>query len=365
MPTNDLYHTWFRRVRQLHPGKRITQIRNLTWLILGIQKSRSVFLSQIGLRIPGQAKLLSTVRRLSRFLDNPAIRVREWYEPVASRLIAFQIATLGEVRLIVDGTKVGAQHQLLIVALAYRKRSLPLVWTWIRSVKGHSSTIKQLALLTYLWGLIPTDVPVLLVGDSEFGGIEILRQLDAWKWRYVLRQKPVFRVRTSESEPWQHARERITRPGESFWFEGGWLTAKHAYRVNLLLHWKPGEEEPWVLASNLTSRRKTLQAYERRMWIEEMFGDFKAHGFDLERTQLRHFLRLSRLTLAVAFLYTWIVAFGARVIKNGLRHMVDRKERRDLSIFQIGLRSIERRLINDRSISVHLVPPLEHKLSGG
>jgi hypothetical protein len=43
------------------------------------------------------------------------------------------------------------------------------------------------------------------------------------------------------------------------------------------------------------------------MWIEEMFADFKGHGFDLESTQLRHFERLSRLTLAVAMLYVWLV----------------------------------------------------------
>ncbi len=38
------------------------------------------------------------------------------------------------------------------------------------------------------------------------------------------------------------------------------------------------------------------------MWIEEMFGDMKKHGFNLEQTMLRHFQRLSRLTLAVAIL---------------------------------------------------------------
>jgi hypothetical protein len=38
------------------------------------------------------------------------------------------------------------------------------------------------------------------------------------------------------------------------------------------------------------------------MWIEEMFGDLKGHGFDLESTHLRYFLRLARLTLAVVLL---------------------------------------------------------------
>ena len=65
---------------------------------------------------------------------------------------------------------------------------------------------------------------------------------------------------------------------------------------------------------------------------------------------LRHFLRLSRLMLAVALLYVWLISIGTRTVRSGLRHLIDRKERRDLSIFQIGLRFIERCLTNDRLI---------------
>jgi len=87
-----------------------------------------------------------------------------------------------------------------------------------------------------------------------------------------------------------------------------------------------------------------------------MFGDLKRHGFDLESTHLRHFLRLSRLTLAVALLYVWLISTGSQAIKNGQRHWVDRAERRDLSIFQIGLRLIKRRLTNALSVSIRLRP---------
>jgi hypothetical protein len=83
MPINNLYHTWFCRIRELRPNQRITQIRNFVWLVVGIHQSRSVCLSRIAMIIPGRAKLLSTTRRLSRLLDNPAIRVRDWYEPNA------------------------------------------------------------------------------------------------------------------------------------------------------------------------------------------------------------------------------------------------------------------------------------------
>ena len=69
---------------------------------------------------------------------------------------------------------------------------------------------------------------------------------------------------------------------------------------------------------------------------------------------LHDFLRLSRLTLAVALLYVWLISVGVRTIHQGFRHLVDRNDRRDLSIFQIGLRFIERRLTNAFSISVPL-----------
>jgi len=70
--------------------------------------------------------------------------------------------------------------------------------------------------------------------------------------------------------------------------------------------------------------------------VEEMSGDLKSNGFDLERSRLNHFRRLSRLTLVVALLYVWLVAFGSAVIKNGRRKEVDRTHRRDLRIFRIG-----------------------------
>jgi len=43
---------------------------------------------------------------VSRLLDNPALQVREWYEPIARHWLEAQQRWIGEIRLIVDGTKV-------------------------------------------------------------------------------------------------------------------------------------------------------------------------------------------------------------------------------------------------------------------
>jgi hypothetical protein len=64
--------------------------------------------------------------------------------------------------------------------------------------------------------------------------------------------------------------------------------------------------------------------------------------------------RLSRLTLAVALLYVWLLSVGSRTIRSGLRHFVDRKDRRDLSLFQICLRFINHCLLQSLSFSLPL-----------
>jgi len=345
---------WLDQVRQLCPTARKTTICNFTWLLVGIYLSCSVQLSLIANKIPGRAKLHSTVQRLRRLLQK-RICVRKWYDPTAREIIRSQ-AKHGYVRLIVDASKVSFHHQLLMVALAYRRRAIPIAWTWVKCKRGHSSAVKQLALLKYVHKLIPKGVSVSVVGDCEFGAVDILRSLDAWQWRYVFRQKGDTLIDQTLHNQWQRFDSLIQSQGQSLWFAQCFLTKKHVYRTNLLAHWKCGEKEPWLLATNFPSRREALRAYRRRMWIEEMFGDFKGHGFNLEDSHLRHFLRLSRLTLAVVLLYIWLVAFGSRTIKNGQRSLVDRADRRDFSIFRIGYNIVERRLANSQTLSINLVP---------
>ena len=353
MPIPELYHTCRKMLRNLRPDERVTRIRNFSWLLSGLYESRSVHLSKIAEKIPGAAYLPSLTRRIRRLLDNPAIRVREWYEPIA-RTILERLADR-EIRLIVDGSQVGFGHQLLLVAIAYRRRAIPLAWTWVKSRRGHSSVHKQKALLAYIHGLIPAESKVLLVGDAEFGEVEVQKLLQKWDWKYVLRQKGRYLLLQKGQSLYQRLDSLVSTPGHSQWLEEGLLTAKYAYSVNFWAYWKPGEKEPWLLATNLTSPQATRRAYFRRMWIEETCGDLKSNGFDLESTHLRHFLRLSRLTLAVVLLYVWLVAFGSQVIKSGQRFLVDRSDRRDYSIFRIGRNMVERLLTNGSNLRFSLV----------
>lgn len=356
MTAIQLYHKWFEKLSHIRVGEHQARLRTFAWMLVGMMLSQSVHLSHMARKIPSDSQQTSLVKKLSRLLQNGAVRVREWYSPMATKLLHDVVAGGQEVRLIIDGTKVGGGHRLLMVALAYRRRSLPIAWTWVKGTRGHSLATTQVALFAYVRHLLPPEARVLVVGDSEFGAVELMRHFNQWGWEYVLRQKGRVHLTPQEAQAWQRLDTLVHAPGEAVWLSQIELTQRFAFPVHLLAYWQPGEKQPWLLATNLPTQRHTLTAYRRRMWIEAMFADFKGHGFDLESTHLRHFMRLSRLTLMVALLYLWCVAFGATSIKRGWRAWVDRSDRRDLSIFRIGLDMIERCLTNGKPLSIRLLP---------
>jgi hypothetical protein len=380
MSVNQTYHTWFPWLKQLWPQAHLPQIRTAAWFLTGLYESHSVQLPWIARKIPGTAKLPSRIQRLARFLKNARLPVRPSYAPIAKTLLQDLARTLGEIRLIADASRVAFGHQLLLISVAYRRRAVPLAWTWIPCARGHSSAWRQLALLAYVYRLLPAGVSVSLVGDAEFGAVEVQDQVDAWGWRFVLRQKANNQVRPGPNAAWQNFGSLVTKPGQQVWWPNAYLTAKHNRPVNLLAYWQVGEKEPWLLATNLATPDATIQTYRRRMWTEELFGDLKGnievgsvargrrmwteelfgdlkgHGFDLASTHLLHFERLARLTLFVCLLYVWMLWVGVRTIKRGERHWVDRHDRRDLSVFQIGWRFIDRFITNGDQLPNHLKP---------
>jgi hypothetical protein len=322
--------------------------------LTGLQLAGSVHLSHIARKLPTPGKLPSLVNRMRRFLDNPRVAIRDFYRPVARQLVqAFE----GQpIRLIIDCTKLGFRYQVMTVAIAYRKRALPLAWSVHRGSKGMVAVRKQIALLSYVNQLLPRKCEVWVLGDSGFQHVPLLRWLRRSNWHFVIRQTGHHKVKWAGGE-WTQLADLPLREGETRYL--GWvrLTEKHNYGwVSLVLHWEAGEDEPWYLVSDQTAVRRTIRLYKVRMWIEEMYGDMKGHGFDLEATHLQGLERLSRLMLAICLLYMGLISLGSWVVKRGLRHLVDRKDRRDKSYFRIGWDWLERSLSQGLRLRLQFSP---------
>jgi hypothetical protein len=77
-----------------------------------------------------ESKKLSLVKRLARFLDNPAVGVQEWYHPFVEMRLG-SAGAAGQVHLIMDASKVAFGFRWVMVSVAYQRHSLPIAWRWL------------------------------------------------------------------------------------------------------------------------------------------------------------------------------------------------------------------------------------------
>jgi len=342
-PITTLYSILHSQVLPFAQRLTDSQLANRVRLMEGLFEGRSVHLSRMASEITAEATKLSVVTQLTRFLGNAQVDVRQVYEPVARELLR-QAAAMGRIVLIIDSTKVGFAAQLVLVSLAYRGRALPLIWTWLDYPKGHSLTATQVALLSTLRAWLPEQAQVALVGDSEYGRCWLQEELNFWGWQYALRQSSHNRVWRKQDTGFVSLDHIELRGRGVQWFPHTLLTEENALPTHLLGYWAEGQDRLWWLATNLTTPDAVLALYPARMGTEEMFGDLKGNGFDLETTHLRHIDKLNRLTLAVSLLYGRLVALGVGLTKLGRAREVDRPNRRDLSFFRRGFDFLKRTL---------------------
>jgi len=331
----QLYHKLLGCLCQWLPDERVTRQRNGALLVIGLYLSSAIHLEDIVRKLPLLGQDLSLVNRMRRFLDNRHVDVWVWYRPLAEQLAARMAGQA--MRLVIDNTEVGFDYRVLMVGLLYHGRTLPLAWSVHRGSRGHVQAARQIALLRRVAELLPPDCSVTLLGDSEFGNVPLLNWLSYQHWHFIVRVKGSNMI-SSDEQGWSKISRLALRIGQTRVI--GWVRFTHAHDAGwfwLVLHWAVGEDDPWYLLTDVPmSHRRLIKAYERRMWIEEMFGDFKGHGFDLEATHLRDADRISRLVWGVCVAFVWLIAVGSWVVKRGLRRLVDCKSRRDKSYFRIG-----------------------------
>ena len=139
--------------------------------------------------IASSAKETSIMRRISRFLAQFGADVKTSYAKQTVPILKC-LSMNGQIRLLIDGSKVGFGHQLVMVSVAYKRRSIPVAWTWVKYKRGHSPGETQVKLLSEVKTLIQElegGVKVSLYGDSEYSNGEVLMAMKAWGWQYALR----------------------------------------------------------------------------------------------------------------------------------------------------------------------------------
>ena len=86
--------------------------------------------------------------------------------------------------------------------------------------------------------------------------------------------------------------------------------------------------------------------------IDTFFSDQKSRGFNIHKSHMSDPDRIKRLLIAACLAYIWTIYLGDLADKQGFRTMIERTDRADLSLFQLGLRFLAHVLNHDLPVLV-------------
>lgn len=334
-----VHHNFIDHCRQLLPEVRITQLRNLSLLVIGLLQSTDGHLSSLAEVIPLDITDLSIEQRLRRWLKNERIDVQRWYEPFVRT--GLQLYRWPVIYVVMDTSQFGPSCRALVVGTAYAGQVIPLGWRVVKGKKGHTDPRLQNELLEEIQAYLPPG-RVVLVADSEFSAVDLLRPIQEQDWLFIIRVRGNVLVQTQDDRSFKLNQTGLQNGQTKFWRHIRW-TAQHNFGpLMLVATWQKGEKDPLYVITNTNNLNAALLVYSWRFWIEPLFGDYKGRGFRLAQTRIRDPKRLSRLLLVACIAFLWALATGSYVFHSPKQRLVDRNDRVDRSFFQLGYRTLKR-----------------------
>jgi hypothetical protein len=356
MDPQGIWQGWSREVERLLPGQGAWQRRGLAEFSLGIASAKHCGLARVAAVLPGAATVPSTTRRFERLLANGRLDVRSARSSISAAVLEQgrgQTLWLALDETHQGRTETGSRLGTLALRLCFHERAIPLAWACYRP--GHapaSFTVLIGRLIAEVAAVVPAGTPVVLMTDRGLSWPALLDQCRRVGWSFLCRVQGSTRVRASDGREGP-IRDRAPRPGTRWqgraraFLKAGWRD------VNVVAVWRRGDDEPWLLVTDLDPTWARCAQYRHRMDEEESFRDDKSSGFDWGRSLVRDPAHMDRLLLVLQLAACFVLAQGCSVLRRGLRHVLERPDRRTLSLFALGLRWLDR-------ARLHFVPLCPH-----
>jgi hypothetical protein len=346
MPTSPLYDSTRAALRQRLPASLDSQLDTLGLLIVAAVQSMSSQVAKIARAMPLETTQRSKQQRLRRFLDNERITQTDHYQPIIKQ--ALHGLKGQRVQLLIDRVLLRDRHNILVVSVGFRRRSIPLCWKALAH-RGSSNLEERKELLQAAVKLLPTGVRISVHGDSEFRTTALFAWLRSQGYDVMLGVVGHSLVYTTD-DPAADGQLLVERLGTArgvVYLSAVYLTEARYGPLNVLAWWEHDAEGKRVLRgamTNLAATPRTKALGKRRMWIETVFRDWQSGGFHLDQCGMEDRERVARLLIVLAIGYLWLVSLGRWVVKKGYRKLIDDGSRRNwhFSLFQLGVGWMER-----------------------
>ena len=174
------------------PWQRKTQRETLALLVATMLSERSANLMALAAALPRPADRIDMrYQWIVRVLANPLIECDAVMLPFAREVLARAQAEAGpgeRVDLILDQSRASERHQILMLALRWGERALPLAWR-VEETEGAIGFTVQKCLLDAVAAWLPESARVRLLGDRFYGTPALIAHCQALDWDYRLRLK--------------------------------------------------------------------------------------------------------------------------------------------------------------------------------
>jgi hypothetical protein len=354
--SEELYTRLEKAIMPFVEVKHKHQLSNWLWIVSGILQSKSVALGQIANYLPMETKAEARITRIRRWLKNEVVHVWSLYEPILEQVLRGWQAE--EAVIILDGVMVfGDRLQIFRLSLEHGCRAIPLGWVVLEG-KGLTQVENLKEMLEQVANFLKSRVQsVVFLADRGFRDCDWANLCEELDWKYAIRLASNTYV-TLENGSQVSIDALGVQIGDRQYFQNVKVTQDEKLQGNLSVTWTNGNRgqkiELLAVISSRPADKARLDEYARRMRIEESFRDDQSGGFDLAHTRLEHPERLEKLLLAVAIATLWCHEIGEQVLQNQtLQDELDPGgKKRELSIFQLGLRFIKRCI----AVALHRLP---------
>jgi Transposase DDE domain len=350
--TPRLYDTLVQVLSQHQKWLDRRHLKTLAWMMAGLIQAGKISLTAWVPYVHSRAVYAqSTVRRFTRWLENTRIDVHALYGP----LIQQAIAEWGDQRvyLALDTSMLWNTYCLVRIALVYRGRAIPMVWTVLEHPSSSVAYDVYKELLDKVVEWLPFGCTVVFTADRGFADTHLMKHLTGLGWHWRIRVKGSFWIYRQGKRRCKVNRIPVS-PGKALFWHHVYLTKQGYGPVHLALGRPISRKEYWFVVSDEPTNEKTFEEYGLRFDIEENFLDDKSNGFQLESSLIRSANALNRLCCVLAITTLYLVAQGTAVVAQGKRRWVDSHWFRGQSYLKIGWNWVKLALSRGNALIPHL-----------
>lgn len=285
------------------------QRENLGRAVLALCESRDSHLSALARSFDGAAAFRYRLKRVDRFVGNPAVFPARCFDPIVPLILRFADRLGGYLPILVDHTDVG-DLRICYAAVLFKKRALPLCFhAFPKASPPLSQNQVERELLEELHRLIPSRIRVVIVADRGFGRVSLFLLLQReFSWSFVIRVKGTVWIEHG-LERGQLRHRKLVPFREDVQYH---KTSRMS--LNLVTRWLKGNDDPWFLATDLDDPALVHLIYQRRMRIEELFRDEKTH-LGMRVPTSRQLPRFEKLLFVVFLAALVLLLLGRKVAR--------------------------------------------------